>query len=49
MLGKTMKKTYMKPQLLVVKVNLSTLICQSPLNSVNVNRGTEMSTNEEFE
>ena len=49
MLGKTMKKTYMKPQLIVVKVNLSTLICQSPLNSVIVNRETEMSTDEEFE
>ena len=49
MLGKTMKKTYMKPQLIVVKVNLSTLICQSPLNSVIVHRETEMGEGDEFE
>ena len=49
MLGKAMKKTYMKPQLLVVKVNLSTLICQSPLNSVNVRTNETMGEGDEFE
>ena len=44
-----MKKTYMKPQMLVVKVNLSTLICQSPLNSVNVKYNETMGESDDFE
>ena len=45
----TMKKEYMKPQMQVVQMKPSTLICTSTLHSVSINRETEMTTDEDFE
>lgn len=44
-----MKKEYMKPQMQVVKVNLSSLICESQLNFVGVDKEGTMREDEEFE
>ena len=46
--GKTMKKTYMKPQMLVVKLNMSSLICNS-LTKVTVTPDSEMDPDDDFE
>ena len=41
------KKTYDKPQVKVVELKPVTLICTSPLTSVNVNRNSVMDDDEE--
>ena len=43
------KKTYDKPQVKVLELKPVTLICTSPLTSVNVNRNSVMDEDEEFE
>ena len=44
-----MKKKYINPEIQVVKMLTSTLICTSPLYNVQVNTTVEMEEEEEFE
>lgn len=44
-----MKKTYINPEIQVVKMQTSTLICTSPLYNVQVDTTVEMGEEEEFE
>lgn len=44
-----MKKTYINPEIQVVKMQTSTLICTSPLDNVQVYSTVEMEEDEEFE
>lgn len=44
-----MKKKYINPEIQVVKMQTSTLICTSPLTTVQVNTMDEMEVEEEFE
>lgn len=43
-----MKKTYINPEIQVVKMQTSTLICTSPLYNIQV-KTVEMEEEEEFE
>ena len=42
------KKQYMRPQIQAVRLRTSSMICQSPLNEVQV-KTVEMEEDEEFE
>ena len=44
-----MKKTYINPEIQVVKMQTSTLICTSPLYNVQVNTMDEMQEEDDFE
>ena len=44
-----MKKKYINPEIQVVKMQTSTLICTSPLYNVQMNLDVEMEEEEEFE
>ncbi len=44
-----MKKTYINPEIQVVKMQTSTLICTSPLTTVQVDPTLEMEEEEDFE
>lgn len=44
-----MKKKYINPKIQVVKMQTSTLICTSPLTTVQVNTMDEMEVEEEFD
>ncbi len=44
-----MKKKYINPEIQVVKMQTSTLICTSQLYNVQVNTMDEMQEDEEFE
>lgn len=44
-----MKKTYIYPEIQVVKMQTSTLICTSPLDDVQVYPTVEMEEEEEFQ
>ena len=44
-----MKKKYINPEIQVVKMQTSTLICTSPLYNVRVKTMEEMEVNEDFE
>ena len=44
-----MKKTYINPEIQVVKMQTSTLICTSPLYNIQVDTTVEMEEEDEFE
>ena len=44
-----MKKKYINPEIQVVKMQTSTLICTSPLTTVQVNTMDEMQEDDDFE
>lgn len=44
-----MKKKYINPKIQMVKMQTSTLICTSPLTTVQVNTMEEMEEDEDFE
>ena len=44
-----MKKKYINPKIQVVKMQTSTLICTSPLTTVQVDLDVEMEEDAEFE